>query len=150
LARRGPDGEVVWESDNLTLGHRRIAIIGLDIRGLQPMVSRTSDLVIVFNGAIYNYPEIADRLNSAAACSNRQYDSAVLLDALETWGIEILPVLNSIFAFAYYRPAQRMLILARDRFGKRPLVRTLPHRDNRNRPFARRYSLSSAAVRRHF
>jgi asparagine synthase (glutamine-hydrolysing) len=122
LAHRGPDGDGIWVSGELTLGHRRLAIIGPDDGGLQPMVSGTGRSVIVFNGEIYNYLEIADRLQAAGVRTNRRYDTAVLLDALETWGLEILPDLNGMFAFGWYRPLERQLVLARDRWGKKPLL----------------------------
>lgn len=125
LAHRGPDDEGRWTSPELTLGHRRLAIIGLDRGGRQPMVSPSGESVINFNGEIYNYLEIADRLekegHGAQLGVDRRYDTAVLLAALETWGTAILPDLNGMFAFAWYRPRQRRLLLVRDRWGKKPL-----------------------------
>jgi asparagine synthase (glutamine-hydrolysing) len=121
LAHRGPDSDGQWESPELTLGHRRLAIIGLDEGGRQPMVSRTGRSVITFNGEIYNYPEIADRLEAHGHAVDRRYDTAVLLAALEAWGIDILRDFNGMFAFAWYRQAEKRLILARDRWGKKPL-----------------------------
>jgi len=121
LAHRGPDGEGVWESPDLTLGHRRLAIIGLDEGGLQPMWSRSRDSLIILNGEIYNYLELADRLEAEGRRPDRRYDTSVLLEALEAWGTPALPELNGMFAFAWYRPVQRRLLLARDRFGKKPL-----------------------------
>jgi asparagine synthase (glutamine-hydrolysing) len=121
LAHRGPDAEGLWESPELTLGHRRLAIIGLDDGGRQPMVSASSRSVITFNGEIYNYLEIADRLESQGFAVDRRYDTAVLLAALEAWGTDILPDLNGMFAFAWYRPAAKRLVIARDRWGKKPL-----------------------------
>ncbi len=121
LAHRGPDAEGVWGSPELALGHRRLAIIGLDDGGRQPMTSASGRSVITFNGEIYNYLEIADRLESQGHAVDRRYDTAVLLAALEAWGIDVLPELNGMFAFAWYLPAERRLILARDRWGKKPL-----------------------------
>jgi asparagine synthase (glutamine-hydrolysing) len=121
LAHRGPDAEGRWDSPELTLGHRRLAIIGLDAGGRQPMVSRSRRSVITFNGEIYNYLEIADRLEAAGHPVDRRYDTAVLLEALETWGTEALSQINGMFAFAWYRPEERRLLLARDRWGKKPL-----------------------------
>jgi asparagine synthase (glutamine-hydrolysing) len=121
LTHRGPDGSGVWQSDEITLGHRRLAIIGPDAGGAQPMVSRSGRSVLAFNGEIYNYLELADRLNAAGVCTNRRYDTAVLIDALETWGLAVLPELNGMFAFAWYQPEQRTLTLVRDRWGKKPL-----------------------------
>jgi asparagine synthase (glutamine-hydrolysing) len=121
LAHRGPDGEGIWETPELTLGHRRLAIIGLDDGGLQPMISRSGGSLLVLNGEIYNYLEIADRLEAEGRTVCRTYDTAVLLEALEAWGTRVLPELNGMFAFAWYRPRERRLLLARDRWGKKPL-----------------------------
>jgi asparagine synthase (glutamine-hydrolysing) len=120
LAHRGPDGDGLWSSPELALGHRRLAIIGLDEGGRQPMQGPAGTW-IVFNGEIYNYLEIADRLEAAGRPADRRYDTAILLSALETWGREVLPELDGMFAFAWYRPAERRLLLARDRWGKKPL-----------------------------
>ena len=121
LAHRGPDADGQWESPELTLGHRRLAIIGLDDGGRQPRVSRSGRSVITFNGEIYNYLEIADRLEAIGHPVDRHYDTAVLIEALEEWGTDILAEFNGMFAFAWYRIAERRLILARDRWGKKPL-----------------------------
>ena len=121
LAHRGPDGEGIWESPELTLGHRRLAIIGLDDGGLQPKWSRSRESLIALNGEIYNYLELADRLEADGRPADRRYDTAVLLEALEAWGVAALAELNGMFSFAWYRPRERRLLLARDRFGKKPL-----------------------------
>jgi asparagine synthase (glutamine-hydrolysing) len=121
LAHRGPDGEGRRSWPEVTLGHRRLAIIGVDPGGAQPMTSRNGDSCITFNGEIYNYLEIADRLDAEGHKVDRRYDTAVLLKALEVWGVDILPDLNGMFAFAWYRPREKRLLLARDRWGKKPL-----------------------------
>ncbi len=121
IRHRGPDGEGVYASPELTLGHRRLAIIGLDDGGSQPMWSRSRRSVITFNGEIYNYLELADELEREGREADRRYDTAVLLEALEAWGLDALPRLNGMFAFAWYRPEKRQLLLVRDRWGKKPL-----------------------------
>jgi len=121
LAHRGPDGEGIWSSPELTLGHRRLAVIGLDADGRQPMWSRSGASTIVFNGEIYNYLELAARLEASGRAVDRRFDTAVLLEALEAWGTDCLAELNGMFAFAWFRPRQRALLLARDRWGKKPL-----------------------------
>jgi len=133
LAHRGPDDEGRWSSPELALGHRRLAIIGLDPGGRQPMTSRSSDSVIVFNGEIYNYLELADRLEAEGRAPDRRYDTAVLLEALEAWGRDALPRLDGMFAFAWYRPRERLLLLARDRFGKKPLFWGTPRGEDGRR-----------------
>lgn len=121
LAHRGPDASGVHGFSGLALGHRRLAIIGLDDGGIQPMWSRSGRSVIVFNGEIYNYLEIADELEAAGREPDRRFDTSVLIEALELRGIEVLPRLNGMFAFAWYRPQEGRLLLARDRWGKKPL-----------------------------
>ena len=121
LAHRGPDDEGRWSSPELALGHRRLTIIGLDRAGRQPMTSRSGDSVMVFNGEIYNYLELADELEQQGRPCDRRFDSAVLLEALEAWGTDALAKLNGMFAFAWYRPRERQVLLARDRWGKKPL-----------------------------
>ncbi len=121
LAHRGPDDEGIWPSPELTLGHRRLTIIGLDRDGRQPMKSRSGESLIVFNGEIYNYLEIAEELEREDRPCDRRFDTAVLLEALEAWGTEALPKLNGMFAFAWYRPREQRLLLVRDRWGKKPL-----------------------------
>ena len=121
LSHRGPDDEGRWYSPELSLGHRRLTIIGLDPAGRQPMVSRSGQSVLVFNGEIYNYLELADELERLGRPCDRRFDTAVLLEALEAWGTQALAKLNGMFAFAWYRPQERSVLLARDRWGKKPL-----------------------------
>ncbi len=121
LAHRGPDDEGRWSSPELALGHRRLTIIGLDRAGRQPMASRSGDSMLVFNGEIYNYLELADELEERGRPCDRRFDSAVLLEALELWGTGALAKLNGMFAFAWYRPRRKRLLLVRDRWGKKPL-----------------------------
>ncbi len=129
LRHRGPDGEGVRPDPALTLGFRRLAIIGTDDGGLQPMASASQGVgalsgqpsFIVFNGEIYNYRELADELEAAGRPVDRRYDTAILLTALEHWGRDVLPRLNGMFAFAWYQPHERRVLLVRDRWGKKPL-----------------------------
>lgn len=133
LTHRGPDDEGRWSSPELALGHRRLTIIGLDREGRQPMVSRSGVSVLVFNGEIYNYLELAEELEQLERPCDRRFDTAVLLEALETWGTEALPKLNGMFAIAWYRPHRRSVLLARDRWGKKPLFwGTFPSTDGRS------------------
>ena len=121
LAHRGPDDEGDWSSSELALGHRRLIVIGLDRDGRQPMLSRSGESVLVYNGEIYNYLELADELERLDRPCDRRFDTAVLLEALEAWGVDALPKLNGMFSLAWYRPRQRAVLLARDRWGKKPL-----------------------------
>lgn len=121
LHHRGPDAEGVWTSPELTLGHRRLAIIGLDEGGRQPKASASGRSWIVFNGEVYNYLELADELEAAGHVVDRRYDTAVLLTGLEAEGTAFLPKLDGMFSFAWYRPEEKRLLLVRDRWGKKPL-----------------------------
>ena len=85
------------------------------------MTSRSGRSVITFNGEIYNYLEIADLLEAEGRPTDRRYDTAVLLDALEAWGERALSLLDGMFAFAWYRFEDDRIWLTRDRWGKKPL-----------------------------
>ena len=119
LSRRGPDGSGVWQIDNATLVHTRLAVIGLGEEGAQPMSraacggTRESEAVLVFNGEIYNYRELGR--------PDAESDTAVLLELLEREGAQCLPKLAGMFAFAFYHPETGEALLARDAFGMKPL-----------------------------
>ncbi len=119
-AHRGPDGQGVWTAPGVGLGHRRLAII--DLAGSpQPMASADGMAVLVFNGEIYNFRELRRELQADGAQFHTDGDSEVILAAWQRWGIECLPRLNGMFAFALYDLRQRTLLLARDRLGVKPL-----------------------------
>ena len=121
LARRGPDAEGLWQADAVALGHRRLAIIDLSERANQPMVDEVLDLVLVFNGAIYNYRELRAELIADGYAFFTDGDSEVILKAWHKWGERCPEHLQGMFAFAIWdRKAQR-LFLARDRMGIKPL-----------------------------
>jgi asparagine synthase (glutamine-hydrolysing) len=122
LVRRGPDGVDHWcdRDAGLALGHCRLAILDLSAAGDQPMVSRDGRWVLVYNGEIYNAPEIAAELDVPL---RGHCDSEVLLEACARWGVEAtLPRLAGMFAFALWDRRERALWLARDRLGIKPLV----------------------------
>lgn len=119
IAHRGPDDEDVWTEAGVGLAHRRLAIIDLSAQGRQPM--RRGDLVITFNGEIYNYRELRRDLEAAGDRFETATDTEVLLAALTRWGEDALHRLNGMFAFALFDRARRTLTLARDRIGKKPL-----------------------------
>ena len=121
IAHRGPDGvRQVMRDGRVGLGHRRLAIIDLSEAAAQPMQS-PSGCEIVLNGEIYNYLELRAELSSAGVRFVTASDTEVLLAAYDRWGVECLARLNGMFAFALYDPARRTLVLARDRFGEKPL-----------------------------
>lgn len=123
LAHRGPDGAGLWSAPGVGLGHRRLAIIDLDT-GAQPMETPGGELVVVFNGEIYNFREVRAELEAMGARFETHSDTEVLLHAWRAWGPRMLPRLNGMFAFALYDARTCGLFLARDRFGVKPLFYT--------------------------
>jgi asparagine synthase (glutamine-hydrolysing) len=120
IAHRGPDGHGVWTAPGVGLGHRRLSII--DLAGSpQPMASSDGRAMLVFNGEIYNYRELREELRAAGAVFHTDGDSEVILAAWQRWGVDCLPRLHGMFAFAIYDLGQRSLFLARDRLGVKPL-----------------------------
>jgi len=121
LSHRGPDGESYWLGPDAGLGHTRLAIIDLD-GGAQPMWSASRRHVIVFNGEIYNYPELRGRLLALGYEFRTRSDTETIWAAIDAWGIDqALLALRGMFAFALYDTEERSLLLARDRVGIKPL-----------------------------
>lgn len=121
IAHRGPDGEGHWIEGNVGIGHRRLAIIDLSPAGHQPMVSADHRYVLSYNGEIYNFRELKAELEAKGYWFRSKTDSEVLLYALAEWGAEGLNRLNGMFAFALWDRKERTLLLARDRYGIKPL-----------------------------
>ena len=119
LAHRGPDGAGVWTAPGIALGHRRLSII--DLAGSpQPMASVDGRAMLVFNGEIYNYRELRRELAGLGAKFATDGDSETILAAWQQWGVDCLPRLQGMFAFALYDLPTRRLFLARDRLGVKP------------------------------
>jgi asparagine synthase (glutamine-hydrolysing) len=127
MIHRGPDGHGSWESQpdargcGILLTHRRLAILDLSPAGAQPMVDPISGQVIVFNGEIYNFQELRDRLVASGQTFQSTGDTAVLLRALATQGLDAVASLRGMFAFACWDPRRQELLLARDPLGIKPL-----------------------------
>lgn len=120
LAGRGPDGEGIWRDEHCLLGHRRLAIVDLSDAGAQPMVRE--GLALTFNGMIYNFRALRQELAARGHSFRSETDSEVLLEGWRAWGPDLLPRLEGMFAFALWDAGARTLFLARDRFGKKPLL----------------------------
>jgi asparagine synthase (glutamine-hydrolysing) len=126
LVHRGPDGEGACFAATrdgayrLALGHRRLAIIDL-AGGDQPMAAAGGDVVVAYNGEIYNFAELRDVLSAAGHAFRTRSDTEVLLEAYKHWGDDFLHRLRGMFAFALWDRRRERLLLARDRFGEKPL-----------------------------
>ena len=121
IAHRGPDGQGHWSEGNVGLGHRRLAIIDLSPAGHQPMVSADHRYVLSYNGEVYNFRELRSELEAEGCWFRSQTDSEVVLNALARWGTKAITRFNGMFAFALWDRRERRLLLARDRYGIKPL-----------------------------
>ena len=124
LEHRGPDDSGVWveAAAGLGLSFRRLAIQDLSAAGKQPMVSPCGRFVVVYNGEIYNFRDLARELEDQGARFKGHSDTEVLITAISRWGLEpALERINGMFAFALWDREARSLSLARDRAGKKPL-----------------------------
>src|SRR3989338_2612259 len=120
LKHRGPDDRGYFLGQNIWLAAARLAIIDLSPKAHQPMVSRDGNLVLVFNGEIYNYREIRKTLKDRYNF-NSESDTEVLLALYREYGVDCLKFLRGMFAFALWDKRLSRLFLARDRLGKKPL-----------------------------
>jgi len=121
IKHRGPDGEGQWVEGEVGLGHRRLSIIDLSKAASQPMLSSDSRYVLSYNGEIYNFRELRIKLQSKGWVFRSESDSEVVLNALAEWGSDALLKFNGMFALAFWDRQQRKLLLARDRYGIKPL-----------------------------
>lgn len=119
IKHRGPDGEGFLIDNNLALGHVRLSIIDLSEKANQPMFSDDGNLIIIFNGEIYNYKEIKTELSPNYTFKTKS-DTEVILNAYLKWGEDCLHKLNGMFSFVIYDKLRRTLFAARDRFGIKP------------------------------
>jgi asparagine synthase (glutamine-hydrolysing) len=118
LARRGPDDEGVWASGSVAFGQRRLSIIDLSSAGHQPMVD--AELTLVFNGCIYNYPELRQQLESLGHRFQSHSDTEIILKGYRQWGLDCVQHFEGMFAFAIWDANQQTLFACRDRFGIKP------------------------------
>lgn len=123
MQMRGPDGYGEWFSpdNDVGLGHRRLSIFDLSDAGKQPMTFSSGDLQIVFNGAIYNFIDLREKLISRGYNFTSYTDTEVLLAGWREWQENLVDYLQGMFAFAIYDNEKKALFIARDPFGIKPL-----------------------------
>lgn len=121
IKHRGPDDSGIYSDLNLQLGHVRLSIQDLSSNAHQPFISENEDFVIIFNGEIYNHWNIRSLLEKKGYKFKSTSDTETILTGYIEYGSDIIYKLNGIFAFAIYDKKKRKLIIARDRFGVKPL-----------------------------
>ena len=120
IVHRGPDDEGIFVKDGTGLGMRRLSIIDL-AGGHQPVFNEDRSVWVVFNGEIYNFPELRMELLSRGHRLTTHTDTEVIVHLYEEMGADCVKKLRGMFAFALYDERKRKLLIARDRFGKKPL-----------------------------
>lgn len=128
ITHRGPDSDGYYTDDYISMGFRRLSIIDLDT-GDQPITNEDGNLVLTFNGEIYNYKELRKELEAQGHTFATNSDSEVLVHGFEEWGEDMLPMLRGMFAFAIYNKDNKSIFLARDYFGIKPLHYTMIDND---------------------
>ena len=121
IAHRGPDGEGFYNDGCMALGHRRLAIIDLSPAGHQPMISADGEVVLSYNGEIYNFQELRIELEALGYQFRSRTDAEVVLNAWVEWGKDCVSRFNGMFAFAVWDRREQSLFLVRDRYGIKPL-----------------------------
>lgn len=123
MAARGPDGSGEWSSADgaVWLGHRRLSIIDLSERGAQPMADARGQIVVTFNGEIYNFRELRRALEAKGHVFRSESDTEILIELYRSEGPDFVTALRGMFAFALWDGARRRLLLARDPYGIKPL-----------------------------
>ncbi len=120
LFHRGPDGEGRYVDDNVSLLNRRLAII--DIKGgNQPIYNENKSVIVTYNGEIYNYLELREKLIMKGHCFRTNSDTEVIVHGYEEWGDSCFDRFNGMFGIALYDKKDKRLVLARDHFGIKPL-----------------------------
>ena len=125
IARRGPDASGEWSQDYVGFGHQRLSIIDLSNFGAQPMVDPLLDLVLVFNGTIYNYKALKVALIKKGYEFFSHSDTEVIIKAYHYWGEDCVTHLDGMFSFCIWDKKQQHLFVARDRMGIKPLYLNL-------------------------
>lgn len=121
IVHRGPDGYGHFVDGAVALGHRRLSIIDIGPGGKQPMTTPDGRYVITYNGELYNYRDIRLELEALGWQFRSHSDTEVLLYALAHWGRDALPKFNGMFAFGLWDKSEKTLLIARDRYGVKPV-----------------------------
>ncbi len=121
LGHRGPDARGIWQNKRAALGHRRLAILDLSETGHQPMVCMNGRYVVVFNGEIYNFVELRRELSAKGYSFKTESDTEIIAASYDAWGKDCLNHFNGMWAFGLWNCQNESLVLARDRFGIKPL-----------------------------
>ncbi|MCR2045720.1 asparagine synthase (glutamine-hydrolyzing) [Acetatifactor muris] len=121
LFHRGPDAVSIHKARHFTFAFTRLSVIDLNNNAMQPMVSKDKRYTIVFNGEIYDYGKVRDRLIQSGYVFKTKSDTEVLLYAFSNWREKLVEYIDGIFAFAIYDELERKLYLFRDRCGVKPL-----------------------------
>ena len=122
LAHRGPDDEGFHTDGNLGLAHRRLSILDLTAAGHQPMCNEDGSVWVVYNGQLFDFAPVRDRLEARGHVFRSRTDTEVLVHLYEEKGCDLLDEVDGMFAFALWDARRRRLMLARDRAGVKPLV----------------------------
>lgn len=127
LQHGGPDDEGLWTgyAEHLVFGHRRLSLLDLSSAGHQPMTYRDGELVITYNGEVYNFPEIKEELKSLGYSFHTGTDTEVILAAYKAWGKRSFARFNGMFAFALWDEKNKLIYLVRDASGIKPLYYSL-------------------------
>jgi len=125
MGHRGPDGRGVMNRtlDRWTVGvgHTRLSILDLSALGAQPMIGSAGEAAITYNGEVYNFMDLRDELSATGPGFRTGTDTEVILEGYQRWGLDLLPRLRGMFAFAIWDPSRRKLVLVRDTLGIKPL-----------------------------
>ncbi|MDP3920823.1 MAG: asparagine synthase (glutamine-hydrolyzing) [Candidatus Omnitrophota bacterium] len=124
LYHRGPDDTGIWQDGPLALAHRRLSILDLSPNGRNPMQNENASAVIVYNGETYNYRELRDELKGHGYRFRSKTDTEVVINLYDKHGLDAVERLNGMFAYALWDIKKKRLVLARDRFGVKPLYYT--------------------------
>lgn len=121
LIHRGPDSHGMWIKNSIGMGHTRLAVIDLSANGQQPMSNENQTVWIVYNGEVYNFPDLRKELESKGHRFISQTDTEVVVHLYEEEGVQCMARLRGMFAFAIWDDDKKVLLLARDRLGQKPL-----------------------------